>query len=368
MMKEKGFDNFGKTFNNICDFFTFLAEREKATTRLEVKANELNFVSVDHALRFYKTVPELAKRLGVAEELVKDTIECTNLIVVINKEPYLLGTSSWISIKNRMDIYGTGFDKLDAETKAHVMRKRFAQLGEDKVKVIIVENKIRAIMSDEYAVIPASEVFMSIVEEAENRFENYELREALADHLRTRLVISFPELQNEINELYQLPDKYTPGLIIETSDVGYSANKVGSYWLLPDGTGFINTNEYIYVPHIGKASLNKVLKELPNLFLKYQNTLKKFAQLITVEIPAPVTVLKKACKHIGIPKKYIARLVEQFELNYQNVPKVTAYDICREIFSVPAMVGENRRQEMEEVVGKAINLNYAKLMEDDDEE
>lgn len=86
-----------------------------------------------------------------------------------------------------------------------------------------------------------------------------------------------------------------------------------------------------------------------------------------IQVTEPITVLKKACKQLGIPGKLTKEIVEQFEVGYLPGQSVTAYDLCGEIFCIPNLVSTSKQQkDLEEKVGKAINLNYEKLAEDDE--
>ena len=58
----------------------------------------------------------------------------------------------------------------------------------------------------------------------------------------------------------------------------------------------------------------------------------------------------------------------QFEVDYANTPQITAYDVCKQIFYLSSLVDDdNKKTALEEIVGKAINLNYGKLDKEDDE-
>jgi hypothetical protein len=370
---KKGLDSFQIRFDNAEEFINFLEKREMNTSRISIPAKNLKFFTMEQVKKWYKTDEELASRLGVDIELVKDTEANMNMIVVIDfggtKEPYLLGASSWVSIKNRIDIYGKGFDLLETEEQVRDINMRLSQLGEEEVQVIIVHDKIRAIMSRMYAVVIAADFFKSILKYSSERFDSFELVEAYADHNVTRCKILFTELREELAEIYKLPDEYIPGLVIQTSDTGFSANRIGAYWQ-SNKASFINSNEYIYAKHKGEVTLEDILEELPNLFIKYQNTLKKFANLLTIEISQPVKVLKRACKHIGVAKKHTKLLVEELEreLSTAGIEITTAYDICRKILSLPNYVTDStQKTDLQEKVGKAININYVKLEAEEDE-
>jgi len=373
MTKGKGLDSFQISFNNTEEFLEFLEKREVYTGRISVPAKNLKFYTLEQVKKWYKTSEELAERLGIDVELVKDTENNTKMVVVIengHKDPYLLGSSSWVSIKNRIDIYGKGFDMLGPEEQVRDINVRMSQLGDEEVQVIIVYDKIRAIMSRMYAVVIAADFFKSVLDYSRERFDSFELVEAYADHNVTRCKILFTELREELAEIYKLPDEYIPGLVIQTSDTGFSANRIGAYWQSSSRGSFINSNEYINVKHKGEVTLEDILEELPNLFIKYQNTLKKFANLLTIEISQPVKVLKKACRHIGVAKKHTKMLVEELEreLSTAGITTTTAYDICRKILSLPNYVTDStQKTDLQEKVGRAVNINYTKLEEEEDE-
>jgi hypothetical protein len=434
---NKAFDNYSENFVEMGDFLNRLVERENNTVRPDgITGNQVNFLTIEQSKKYYKTDDALAGRLGIDIELLEDTKANTNIIVAINKQPYALGNSAWVSLRNRMAIYGGGFDLLGSELQAQVLNKRFSQIDKE-VQCIIVDQKIRAIMSEEYAVVPTADLVKSIVDSIEERFETYNMVSGYIDHNISRCKILLPELKDELQTIYNLPDEYIPGIIIETSDTGFSANKIGTYWKTKLGS-FINSNEYIYIQHKGNASLDKILDEIPNLFLKYQNTLKKFAKLLTIKLVSPVEVLdrvikrvgmnaqlavdlmetfetnlennedmtvfevfaetcsqcnvtgpvitefpdsyknslmvtslkvlRKACKHLDVKKKITKQLIENFELNYADADVITAYDICREIFAAPTYAEDSQKTIVEEKVGKAINLNYQTLIDEEEDD
>ena len=61
-----------------------------------------------------------------------------------------------------------------SELQSRVLNRRFADLGK-AVKVIIAENKVRAIMSMEYAFIPTNQVVREVLKTVEQRFGDFEM-------------------------------------------------------------------------------------------------------------------------------------------------------------------------------------------------
>lgn len=358
---KRGNDNFRVKFerNESSTFIGELDRRENNTNRLTVKASEIQFSTIEEAKRWYG--PMFLERLGVEEHLVEDTEKQLNMIANIGDQPYLVGESTWISIKNRVDIYGKGFDLLPPEEQVRDINKVLSLFPNMEMQVICVDSKIRAMMSKEYAVIKQNELFNEIMVASIERFDDLTFINGIIDYNTTRCKIIFEELKDELSGLYGLKDSFVPGLFIESSDTGHSGNKVGAFWMNDRGHSFINSSEYIYMKHRGKNNLEKLLNKLPEIFLKYQDVLQKFAEMLTIEIAQPMSVLRKACRDLKIPKREAELLRQNLEINLGAEATCTAYDICQEILYLPHLVEPDKRVAAEEKVGKAIILDYEKL-------
>jgi hypothetical protein len=364
---NKAFDGFETKFNTIEDFLGFLKEREAGTIRLTVPASDLKVFNIAHVMHKYPSMDAIAKCLDVDVELVEDTQKHTDLVVAVGARPFLLGDSAMISISSRVQIFGGGFAKLKSATKATVLSERFADLKEKEVKVIAYNGKIRAIMSDEYAVVPMAELFAETIERTEQRFGGCTMIGSYVSHDIARLYILLPK-DPQLTSAYGVKDEWRAGLVIETSDNGYSANKIAPFWKC-GSKSFIKESEAIYMVHKGNTELDKVLAELPNVFLKYQNVVEKFADLMMVDIQNPVATLKKALKKLKLGKKLSKQVVEGFEAAFASASSVTAYDICSEILGASSYVEDgNNKAHIEAIIGKAINIDYAKLEAEEDDE
>lgn len=353
-------DNYSVVTTNKQDFLSLLNKREEETKRTRLPAKGIKFFSVGD------TVRKNSKTLSsVPDAILNDTRNNTDIVARWGKgksKGYVpMGTSAWISVKGRIDIYGNGFTQLKSGLQSTVLNKRFADIGDREVQVVTVAGKVRAIMSDEYAVIPASDFFTAVLQHVEQKYSTGKTIHASIDHNVSRLKIVFPEIADTLALAYNLPHKYTPGLIIETSDTGFCANRVCGFWQSGNAS-FITESNKVELIHIGGATIDKIIEQLPNIFIRYQNTVKKFAALMLQKIDSPLHVLKGACKELKLPRKASKAILEQFNLTYTGQP-FTAYDIVREILAAPSLVELNQHQRiaLEEKVEKAINLNFEKL-------
>jgi len=362
MTEKKILDGYNATFKTSGEFLLFLNEREGKTIRKKLPAKEVRFFSLSNTIK--KNGGTLSAISPVA---LSDTVKNTDIVARIGKGDFApIGESAWISMKGRAEIYGRGVRLLKSDLQSTILNKRFADLGKREVQVVTVEGKIRAIMSDEYAVIPASDFFTQVLEHIKEKYSEYKMVLSYVDHNVSRLKITFPKIADSLNGAYNLPHKYTPGLIIETSDTGFCANRICGFWESGGGISFITEGNKIELIHIGEATIERVLDQLPNIFVKYQNVVKKFASLMLQEIEFPLHTLKRACKELKLPKKATKAILEQFNLCYTGQP-FTAYDIVREILAAPSLVDLETAQQimLEERVEKAINLNFQKLQEDE---
>jgi len=350
-------DNYKYTTDLSDVYLSKLTEREKNTQRITIPADKLRFVSTTKALEKYKTDKALAEKIGVMEDIVTETNGKTGLIVTVSGTPYLLGDSSWISISGRISIYGNGLWALEPIDKANLFNARLLQLKDTPVMVIIVDDKVRAIMSGKYSVIPANMVVEKIIEKAQERFAETMFSGGMFTHEITVTTIAFPEVAKKIGETYGI-DGLVPGIKIITSDTGYAGIKIVGFWMANKEKGFQQAGSEIYLRHENTNKLDKVLEEMPNLFLKYQNMAAKLAELLNVEMKYPIQAIKNACEKLKLGKKHAKFIAE-------NLPTgdISAYDICMEIFTLPHRLNlsDMSRLEMEEVVARAINLNYKDL-------
>lgn len=334
-----------------------LGEREAETIRMDLPANKLRFVSLEKALEKYKTIEKLAERIGVEPMLVNNTLDNTKMIVAVDGSPYLIGKSSWISISGRIDIYGGGFAELEPDDKANVINARLKQLDDSEVKVIIVSGKVRAIMSKKYSPIPADETFKTALQAIRNRFADVQYMSGYYDHEIAYTKLLFPELAQQLTEIYGIPDTLVPGMLILTSDTGHAGVRIAACWKHQQGS-FRQADSEVYVRHENLNGLEKVLEEMPNLFIKYQNAAVKLAAMLNIELQNPAMVTKKVCKALNIGDKHAKSIIEL-------LPAIgaTAYDVCMEIFSLPARLNlpEAARLELEEKIAKAINFDYEKI-------
>lgn len=368
-----GLDDTELTYLNEKEFLNAIKERQAKTVYMVVPARELSFEPLgSYCARYGLTRSEAASALGVDAVLVDDTARHTDLIVHTPDGSFLLGIGARISISNRISIEGAGLYQLASETLARVYNERMHSLKQE-VKLVYCFGKIRAIMSNLYREVEAGDVFAETLRIAHERFGDADFVGGHITHNRYEARVVFPEAAAELKRLYGLDGDIVPGLRILTSDTGFAANQVAPFWA-GRRTSWVNDSERIYVIHKGrKNGLERVVQQLPNLFLRYQNTAEKFVELMKIPVLAnPERVIRRACRDLKLGKRLKRALVEEWR--FTSVLQPTAYDLCRHLLTAASLVDSPTVKEIVEAkVGRAINLPWRSLVtltsaDDKDEE
>lgn len=333
------------------EFLKMLEEKESNTKRYLPTGKTVRFRSL--------TAKDMVG--GINKEAAADTIEYTGIVVEFPDEngktlSYCLGESAWISIKGRIRIFGDGFDELSLDTKLPAINERFQRI-DDPVTVVVSYDKVRAIMSNQYKVIPAKDVFESVFAISEQRLGDMEFLTGNITHDRFASLVLFPTKGAALCETYNMPQGIVPGMSIETSDTGYSANRIIPRWIVSSANGCKRAislpNESIEMPHIGAANTMENLEQmLPTLFTKFNNTIERLCELLTIDIMDPVQVIFDVCEKYKIGKRYAKMAAEGIDL---NIPW-TAYDVIIVLSGISSMV-ENPL-DMELKVGQALWYNF----------
>lgn len=355
------------------DFMDSLEDTENRTKRWLVDPQSIRFETIDKLLAI-AGIFGLQRELQVPLEVIEDTRQRTGLIVSVEDKRYLLGDSAWISLKGRMNISGPGWDALTTETKALVLNERFANLRTN-VLVIQSHNKVRAIMSREYSPIAMPDFFQAVLDALSGRFgqASVEWLEGYRDHTVSTARLLLPNFAHELRRTYGVQMDYVPGVLIRSSDTGYSGNLVVPFWFNEKAGGSFNqADSAVHVIHKGGNSLESIVEQLPGVFAKYHNTAKKLAELMFIELDFPLATLRKVCSKLKLGRKWKNRAIELFNASYLafNGP-TTAYDLARTLFELPLEArSETNRYQLEQKVGRVVHLDFNKLIDEveDDEE
>lgn len=333
-----------------------LYRREKETVRPVYHSSEVVFGEVDILAPYMYPKPD--------KDLLWDTqFGGTGLVVSSGVSAYLIASTAMNSIKNRIEIYGSGFDKLSTKLKTLVLNDRFEKMGKE-VRFIVTDGKVRAILSagtaQSYAVIPMAEVFEALVYHLKDRFEPPIMQQAVLTYEGLTADFVLPEKREELSSLYGLDDIWLPGIRLITSDTGEAANTIFPYWTKKGlRRGFQIAGETISQEHRGEAQISGLLKELPKVFSRYQNVAQWMVEAMGIEIPSPKGFVAALGKRLGLSKKFVLKVLSVYEA-YPHPYKETVYSIV-EYFLEALNEYEAQGQYLENQMGKLFTIPHEEL-------
>lgn len=353
-----GCDNYTMKFHCLDDLIKELERREKNTIRVTVDTKAIKFLTKDELLKHGYITKTTANQ---------DAIEESRIFMLINDVVYPLSLNSFISIKNRIDVFGKGLLELSDPTLKTVLNELISKIN--KVMVVVIDNKVRAIFSTKnggYKPIPAKNLLKVTLEKLKERIDNIQFEVGYLDYDYMYIKLFFPDKKEVLQELYNKTEYYTPGIVIKTSDTGFAASEINPIWKSGKSTIiFEQPHESIKVIHRGENSnIDNIKEEIPNIFVKLRDTIKLIKKQMNYKVKYPELLVKNVCKKFKLGKKDTRYIKEKLELFiYQNPDKeITGYDITKLFVEMANEIkDENKKIMLETIAGKAFNLNYEKL-------
>lgn len=340
-------------FTDINTFLGELDRREKNTLRPLINTKKIKFLNKEDVL----------KKNG--QQMIDN-----RLFLKVSKDIYPISETAYNSIKTRIDIYGDGLFLLPDNILKNVLNDRIHDINE--VRVVVIDDKVRAILSKYYKVMPIQEVVESIFESIRKKFNSFEFLSAYLTYNILYMKILFPEKAEIIRDLYGKDIKYTPGMLLVTSDTGFASNRIYPIWHVKGGSIiFGDVEENIKIAHRGKeAKIDNLKDEIPNIFLKFRNTIELVKEQMKYKVKYPALTIENACKKLGVTRKGTRQMLERLELFCYANPdaEITGYNITEMFINMARdEKDENKKRRLEIIAGKALNLKYEKLDREIDE-
>lgn len=339
--------------NDVNNLLDELERRENSTERPVVNTSEVEFLT--------------------RTELLSKGFVCKsgdhNYFLKVQDMIYPVAENAYVSIQQRVEMTGKGFNKLKERHPDKFALIINTLLKEHKsVRVIVIDNKVRAIFSAAnggYKVMPVKDVIENTLDVLQGKFSNLHFDNATVTYDALYMDVLFPE-KTEIQDLYGKPVEYIPGVRVRASDTGFAANEYFPIFNVSGGcVVFGDLDETVRIIHRGKdASIDNLRDDLPNIFLKLRNTIGAIQSQKAYKLNFPEEVIEKACKKLKLCKKDERQMKERLNLHrYVNPDKdITAYDITRMFIEMAKdESNENKKRTLETAAGKAFNLNYQKL-------
>lgn len=322
------YDNKNLYFTNLQSFADTLRTRESRTERLLVNTREI----------FFRP----------------SNLEAGKVSLQIKNKIYSVADSAFVSIRGRIELNGAGLLKLPVSLLVQVLNDRIKDLN--NVRVIIIEDKVRAILTTQYKVIPCIDIIQKTLQGITEKLGTYDFKCANVSYDILKMLLLFSEKKKVIQEIYNITNEtYVPGLYLATSDTGFSANKVIPLWHTPKGILPLSY-EGINMQHRGKnSSLENFVEDLPQLFVKFRNSMKLIKKQLTSIVDDPEKRVETLGKKFKLPQKDVRRLNEKLDLLLLTQHQINSYQITQ-LFIELAREEENesKKEFLEIIAGRVL--------------
>ncbi len=217
--------------------------------------------------------------------------------------------------------------------------------------------KIFAAFARYYNLIPQTTILDLLdVLASENSLGKYICKEWQINHAVTSVQIEFPEAADAIQKDLKLPDKFIPGIFIQTSDIGVASFTIRGT-LRRNGDRHAVVYESVDRKHTLSLHDRDLVKDIEeNIFVNVRRLPEKMLELYSNELHPEIDLTSedgvnqytKLIRKIyernvfglfkKIPKKMNVKLVEELLLEIDPTVHLTQYDVAAHFFSLPSRV------------------------------
>ncbi len=258
-----------------------------------------------------------------------------------------VGGRSFYNMEERM-----GMRVLSLKEKAAFISKCL-KLYDETCKILVREEKVSAVLSNVYAVLPMNELEEAVTALLEREYPLSELKSGQLTHEYISLVWDLnevdmeEELKYKIEEIEGTAKAVTSCLKFVTSDIGNANASIYPYFIV-DGT-MLRCGRPIEIKHMGKKTVTDFAKKLPQVNSMFKNDMNRLKQLCDVDIKHPADCFRAVAKYAGLPKKPSMKLAE----GLNEMTNCTAFDVY---FHLHNIVTDMQEQKDTMAVAAMINL------------
>lgn len=356
----RNLDNYEAAFKTEKEMQQFLQEMDDSSTWMIVPAKGIKTIEAQKIdATQYTDLSEL--------EMYTDTVENTGLYQQLNKsaQPYPVRNTAMVSIYQRNRFGGSVFRDL---TKAELTKSinTFAKYAKGNSLIRIMGGKISAELSDNYVVLPMSEVFIISRDSFQKNFEKSVFIGGYFDYMVT--TAKWQVWDKGICDAYadvtgENAQNVSCIIKIITSDTAYSGANI--FYQLVDGTRKVYLSKAIRMDHKTGASLDEFRENTLKVLTRFRAALADLSELRNIRIQHPTNCMAAVMKKAGISAKIIGDTVD-FR-NMVTSPGATNaldlyYDVCQCVDLAVANGLDNARliSDLEEKVASCITAKWEK--------
>ncbi len=348
---------------------------ERSRWIMNVRTSDLNLTAIDGPIY----AAEAVSRYGLpAGETFETAAEGSRLILHDCSRPgaghYLIRGTAIPTLCREAKLDGTALGKMDRAAFARVMNEA---LNVAAGKTLMLERcgKIAALLSEQYEIMPVSDLIRITREVLADRFGELAFQGGTNEHVFTSAVWELPEAQNDLLCRYQetlrryavsrcVPANFMPAVRFGSSDTGESSAFLIPLFKLSSGTYF-RLSKGVEVRHRKSSQgIGRFRKEAGELFARFEDSIRRVEKLAKTEVWNPANAVVSICNRFGICKKYGARALELVERFAAGTPCLSAHDvylcICEVVgYAQKAGAARSYLLNLEEAVARIVNCDWS---------
>ena len=342
---------------------------------MNVRTSDLALSAIDGPIH----AAEALARFGLPADEALDTAAAGSRLVLHDSsgpgtDHYLVRGSAVPSICREAKLEGSALGKMDRATFARVMNEAL-KVASGRTLMLERFGKISALLSEQYEIMPVSELLRISREALTDRFGEIEFMGGTNEHEYTSAVWELPEAQNDLLCRYQealrkhavsrcVPADFMPAVKFGSSDTGGSSAFLIPVFKLRSGTYF-RLSRGVEVRHRRSSrGIGRFRREAGELYARFGDCIEKVEKLAKTEVWNPANAVVSICNRFGICKKYGARALELVERFSAGSPCLSAHDvylcIC-EVVGCAERAGAARSYllNLEETVARIVSCDWS---------
>ena len=364
-------DSYCAVFREQKDFLECIRSRMENSCWDRRKSKTLRLAALTEESPIADQLREKYAREGVDEDIIKDTISNTGLVLRVKNEYYPVRSCAIKSILDRAGIGGAGLRRVERNVYARILNECL-KVAQGDALLRISEGKVSAVLGgdgSDYAVIDTEQLYLHTIDYLNANFHGVHYLGGFYEHDRVSALWELsgePALldayRKELDLAGKTAEEMVPVVRVTTSDTGAGGANIYPMLLYGRENITINLGEPLRLGHRNGTGIAEYDKQLKLLYGKYQLAAGNLIRLLHIPIQNPVNCMKGVMDKLGIARKYSADAVDLFVAQFGEDP-CTAHEIyygISEILYRLACEGAEGSvmTAMEEKIARALSVSW----------
>ena len=370
LMYQKLKDSEERGFREETEMMRFFMLQKRKDRWLTPSVETLQLEELENAPIVLEDVKERHHIESLSDEAVTETMGGSGLLlsyVSDGKREYMpVRETAVSSLCERAGLDGRAIKHCYKHCKsvlAALLNEGF-NLWDKESKVLVRDEKISAVHSNAYAVMPTFDLLSTLHEALKDIFGGYELESCTTSHRYTYCTYRLNNSDDIMRILNRAMRRSgheeltgVPLLGFTTSDTASSGANIYPY-ILCEGLK-MRIGDPITMKHMGEKNTEQFKDNCQDIFSLYSHAADQLEALAEVKIDYPRQCLVSVAKRLGLPTAATKEISDDMEMEWEE--HVTALDIYTTLWKVVATIKTDSKESAlnnQEKVARAIHLDY----------